>query len=239
MAEGLAHSSWTTSALAALSDAVNAHGGWQAWEAVNYFHLKVEELGGLLMVLKGLGRTFQAPKSIIVYPKLHKVIFRYDEHEDTYHDGSVSCPRDNFFVEDGRTLFSGGVFERWDAARCAYFFGYAFSCYLSYPFSLTQCELVSYRQHNGAFTLEVDFPANAHVHCTRQRFFFGRDGLLARHDYRARLGGPLVWGVHYTSSYVSVGGIQVARSRMARAGLGRLDTRIPGLYGSLAPLAFE
>lgn len=237
MGQDVFHPSWTAPARAALSCIVEAHGGWPAWEAARFFHLKVEKLGGLLLFLKGLDRTFQAPDSIIVHPKSRKVAFRYDGHEDTYDDGSVSCPRTNLFVKDGRTLFSGRTFERWDAARCAYFFGYAFTCYLGYPFTLAQCKLVSFRQRDGELILEVDFPTNAHVHCTRQRFLFGSDGLLARHDYRARLGGPLVWGVHYTSNYVPVGGIQVARSRMARAGLGRLDTRIPGLHGTLTPLA--
>jgi hypothetical protein len=231
------HPSWTPSATAALSRVVDAHGGWQAWDAAGLFHLEVERLGGLLMFLKGLGRTFRAPQSIIVQPKLRRVVLVYDDHEDTYEDGAVSCPRSSLRVADGRTLFSGGTFERWDAARAAYFFGYAFSCYLSYPFSLVHCRLVSHAERNGELTLEVDFPANAHVHSTRQRFLFGKDGLLVRHDYRARLAGPLVWGVHYTSDYVPVQGIQVARCRMARAGLGRIDTRIPGLRGFLTPIS--
>lgn len=219
-----------------VSRVIDAHGGWRAWEDVESFHLKVEKLGGLLMFLKGLNRTFVAPESIIVFPKVRRVVFCYEDHEDTYEDGAVSCPSVEMQVANGRNLFSGGTFERWDAARCAYFFGYAFTCYLSYPFSLVQSELVDLRQDDGELTLEVDFPPNAHVHCTRQRFFFGKDGLLMRHDYRARLGGPLVWGVHYTSDYVPFHGIQVARSRIARAGLGRFDTRIPGLTGTLAPV---
>jgi hypothetical protein len=55
--------------------------------------------------------------------------------------------------------------------------------------------------------LTVRFPEDIHSHTREQRFYFGSDGLLRRHDYEVD-----VWAdtpaAHFLSDYVDVSGLK-------------------------------
>jgi hypothetical protein len=171
--------------------------------------------------LKGLGRTFFPPLRIVACIKERRVEFDYGSHSDIYANGAVASPLRDVSVTDGRVLFSGATFEPWYPEHFAYFFGYAWTNYLSLPFLLPGLELVATQVQHARHSYSVRFPEQAHTHSPVQRFIFGSDGLLLRHDYRARLAGPLVFGAHYTGDYASYRGIQLAGRRSARPRLGR------------------
>jgi hypothetical protein len=76
--------------------------------------------------------------------------------------------------------------------------------------------------HDGKLLrgLTVRFPEGIHSHTREQRFYFGSDGLLRRHDYEVD-----VWAdtpaAHLLSDYVDVNGLKFPRHR--RAFLRRAD----------------
>jgi hypothetical protein len=216
------HSTWSDEAQRTFEQHIKAHGGFEAWDSLEAIDFESKDFGGFLLALKGLGRTFVAPHRIVAHVKERRVEFFYADRSDTYVDGAVLCQARNVSVPDGRVLFRGGTFEPWYPEHFAYFFGYAWTNYLSLPFLLPGLQRISARTQGARHAYSVRFPDGAHTHSPVQRFVFGADGLLLRHDYRARLAGPLVFGAHYTWDYTSYRGIQLAQQRSARPRIGPL-----------------
>jgi hypothetical protein len=55
--------------------------------------------------------------------------------------------------------------------------------------------------------ISARFPDAIHSHSREQRFYFGDDGLLRRHDYDVEVSGG-TRGAHYVSDYVEVDGFR-------------------------------
>lgn len=229
------HASWSKEAKRYFTSVIQAHGGWDAWERVDSLSFRLKEFRGALVFAKGLHRTFHPPKELKIFPKKRRVEFSYDGHGDLFDDGRITFSPARTVVVNGRSLFKGSTFEQWRPEHAAYFFGYAWSNYLSYPFILPEFELLRFRIGDDVSYFEIKFPENFHNHCRVQNFIFGPDHLLLRHDYHAELAGPLVYGAHVTEDYVSHQGLQLGIIRKVHPRIGRFALPIYGIYGEIEP----
>jgi hypothetical protein len=227
------HESWTTEAKSHFEEIIKAHGGWEAWNQLECLSLELKSFKGFLVFVKGLGRTFAAPEQIEVFPKKRRVDFKYPSHTDTFESGKIIYSPEKKTVDDGRTLFRKTSFEKWYPQHAAYFFGYAWANYLSYPFILPEYRLLSWERKQQVTTFTIEFPESLHTHSRVQKFYFNEMNLLSRNDYRAEFAGPLVYGAHHTSEYVNFKGLQVAQLREVYPRLGRVVIPIYGIYAEL------
>jgi hypothetical protein len=220
-----------------IETAIHRHGGMDRWRKWDYVLLEVESLSGAIPRLKGLGRSFPHIGRIQVFRKEFRAVFfgadgaRLGE----FASGSV--------IEEGgastanhRPSFKGfAKYRQWDLKDAIYFFGYEITTYLSVPFILP--DLTTRTESCGkGFCVNAEFPREIHTHCRNQRFYFEGDGMLVRHDYLAEVIAPIAHGAHFTSDYVEMDGLLVARRRRVFARLGRWATPIPVLSASLQPL---
>ncbi len=227
------HNSWSEQAKNQFEKAVAAHGGWQAWNELASVRIKINKFTGFLQQLKGLGRTYEIPDSVIINPKSRRADFHYADHTDTFHDGRLVYSTRQVTVEDGRSLFTSTTFEQWQPQHALYFFGYATVNYLSYPFILPQFELLNFKTTGSSHCYTIRFPGNFHTHCAIQTFYFDSENKLSRHDYHAPFAGPLVFGAHYTEGYVSHKGLQLAQIRKVRPRIGSLVLPLYGIYAEM------
>ncbi len=107
-----------------------------------------------------------------------------------------------------RSSFIGhGLSTAWAPVHRAYFNGYAMWTYLNTPFVL-QWPGVEVAEEEpwieGDETwrvLRVYFPGRIASHCALQRFYFGRDRLLRRHDYNVDAAGAFA-AAQLTTDYI-------------------------------------
>lgn len=128
-------------------------------------------------------------------------------------DGSVIAARDN-----GRDAFDRSFDGPWDPLNLAYFNGYAMWTYHAAPFVFGEpgyeARDIDPIENEGEPLrgVAVRFPEDVHSHTREQRFYFGADGLLARHDYTVD-----VWAdtpaAHFISDYVDVDGLKYPTRR--------------------------
>ncbi|MCI0332147.1 MAG: hypothetical protein L0228_02845 [Planctomycetes bacterium] len=127
--------------------------------------------------------------------------------------GAIIAQRDN-----GRDAFDRSYNAPWDPLNLAYFNGYAMWTYHAVPFVFREhgyeAREIESIEHEGEKLrgLSIRFPESVHSHTREQRFFFGSDGLLLRHDYEVD-----VWAdtpaAHFLSEYVDVNGLKFPRRR--------------------------
>ncbi len=230
------HPSWSNEAKTHFEEIIHAHGGLSAWNKLDFFKFKLKKFSGALVYAKGLNRTFYAPKEVIVFPKERKTQFIYDSHADTFENGKITYSVQKNTIANGRDLFKKSTFEQWYPEHAAYFFGYAWVNYLSYPFILPQFELLNYRIKKGKSQFEIRFPNNFHTHCQVQMFFFNSENLLQKHNYHAECTGPFVFGAHTAERYLKFKEIQVAQIRKVRPRIGPISIPVYGIYGEIALL---
>ncbi|AKU93821.1 hypothetical protein AKJ09_00485 [Labilithrix luteola] len=118
-----------------------------------------------------------------------------------------------------RDSFQGHTMETpWDRIQLAYFAGYAMWTYLTSPFSFVMPgfdvrEVDGWNENGETWRgLRVKFPRTIATHSTEQTFYFGRDGLLRRHDYDVEVAKGAK-GAHYVFDYQEVAGIMVPMRR--------------------------
>ncbi|WP_163994872.1 hypothetical protein [Pyxidicoccus caerfyrddinensis] len=210
-----------------LDKAIARYGGDSLWRRLDCVTLRMLALGGPLPAMKGLGRTFPTPGLVRVYPKQFRAEF---EGLGTFSAGRVDG-QDAY-----RRTFEGfRKYRRWSSADAVYFFGYAITTYLSIPFLLRELSTTTVETREG-FEISALFPEQIHTHSPRQKFYFDRDGLLLRHDYRADVVGAWATGAHFTSEYKTVNGLPIATRRKVYARLGGAVTPMPVLTAQLEPL---
>jgi hypothetical protein len=232
-------------AAALLERAIERHGGRAAWDALRCVTFAPRKLGGMLPVLKGIGRTFPVPPRIDVYPHEYRAVF---------HDYPAAGQRGIFTAGaielldavgavidsngNGRARFAGlRKWRRWAPADALYFFGYALTHYCGLPFTLTEGRVLSFgrgRADGRELTyIDVELPATLHTHCRRQAFYFDDDGLLRRHDYVADIAGWFARGAHLWRDFVTAHGIPIPRVRHVVMRLGRMTTPLVALHAEL------
>jgi hypothetical protein len=127
--------------------------------------------------------------------------------------GAIIAQRD-----DGRDAFDRSYGATWDPMNLAYFNGYAMWTYHAVPFVFGDpgydAREIAPIVHDGETLrgVSIRFPQGVHSHAREQRFYFGSDRLLRRHDYEVE-----VWAdtpaAHFLSDYVDVDGLKFPRRR--------------------------
>lgn len=206
-----------------LQDVTDAHGGVERWRRFKGIASTIVTGGGLWDIKRV--RLLRTPRSVTSEfrrqwtretpfgePGLTMTWTpRHVEIADS--QGRIFDQRDN-----GRDSFDRSFNGRWDQLNLAYFNGYAMWIYHAAPWVLAEPgyeprEIASIA-HEGEMLrgLAVRFPEGVHSHTREQRFYFGKDGLLRRHDYEVD-----VWAdtpaAHFVSDYVDVNGLKYPTRR--------------------------
>lgn len=227
------NSTWNLNAKAHLEKCVVAHGGWTAWEKLTEVSIRFTKFYGFLLFIKGLHRRFFTPNQIQIGTKSLEVQFKYDSSIDCYKNGQLKSGLSKQVYDDGKELFSAGFFEQWSPLHAAYFFGYSLINYISYPFILPKFDLMEFKQSEKGSVFKIQFPKNERTHSEVQTFYFNSQNLLYRHDYSARLAGPLVKGAHFTEGYERYKGVMIAKTRKVFPRIGPFFLKIPAIYAKL------
>jgi hypothetical protein len=194
--------------------------------------------------LKGYPYSFHLPDSFEVFPHERRTVFDgfpSAGRQAIFNHGNLEIPLgngQNFVLENARKAYHGfHRLARWQDRDALYFFGYALSGYLSFPFVFPVFELVSvstYKTRNETWdVLTVDFPEDFDSHCRRQSFYFDASGLLRRNDYHAQIISRIAMGAHYSFEYNLVNGIEVALQRRVFVRFGRSATPVNALSADL------
>ena len=122
-----------------------------------------------------------------------------------------------------RSSFIGhGLSTSWAPVHRAYFNGYAMWTYLNTPFILRWPGIELHEENpwiEGDETwkvLRAYFPGHIASHCALQRFYFGPDRLLRRHDYNVDVAGGFA-AAQLTTNYIESCGIRLPTRRRAFA----------------------
>lgn len=200
-----------------LAEALEAHGGIERWRGRTGLTSTIVT-GGRLWGLKGVDLP-PIPRTVTTdFHRQRASFLPFGEPDWTMvwtPQRVVIQEASNVIAErsDPRASFAGHGFDTpWDALHLAYFNGYAMWTYHAVPFLLAEpgydVREIEPVVDRGSFLrgLSVRFPQDVHSHTREQRFYFGSDGLLFRHDYEVD-----VWAgtasAHYSTDYVDVDGL--------------------------------
>jgi hypothetical protein len=207
--------------------AVEAHGGLARWKKAASLEANIS-VTGALWHLKGKPDFL---KDIHVEAKLHEqkmtTWISGQKTRLTFNKGNVAIETEAGEVvesrEEGRLAFAGQSSQTpWDDLHVAYFNSYALWTYLTIPFVYTGSgfiteELAPWHESGKEWRpLKVRFPNSVVTHTREQVSYFGKDGLLRRHEYSVDvLGGAS--GLNYAYEYRDFGGIKVPTKRRVYA----------------------
>jgi hypothetical protein len=222
-----------------LKDAIDAHGGLDRWRRFE----------GVASTIVSGGRLWDIKRAkIIRTPRRATSEFRRQWTQVTpFGDPDWTMTWTPELVEitdsksviiaqryNGRHNFDLSYDAPWDPLNLAYFNGYAMWTYHAVPFVFGEpgyeAREIEPIEHEGEMLrgLAVRFPESVHSHTRQQRFYFGSDGLLRRHDYEVE-----VWAntpaAQFLSDYVDVNGLKFpcCRRAFARRPDGRPDLDFP------------
>jgi hypothetical protein len=137
--------------------------------------------------------------------------------------GTLERPREALIALDDQAP--------WELSHAAYFCGYAMWTYLTQPFLYCypggEVEEIEPWEEDGELLrrLKVRFPDTITTHTREQISYFGKDGLLRRHDYAVDvLHGAQ--GANYPYDYRDCDGSQMPRRRLVYP-LGSDNRRVP------------
>ena len=207
--------------------AVTAHGGLDRWNQLKSVNTSMSITGGIWYV-KGRPDVL---KDVTVEAQLHeeklKIHYR-DQKRRTAFDPNLIISE----TESGRLLerrdnprasFEGHVRETpWDDIHVAYFASEALWTYFTTPFLYTYPgfvteELAPWRENDEVWRpLKVTFPDSVSSHSREQISYFGKDGLLRRHEYTVDILGGAT-GLNYAANYKEFNGIMVPTMRRVYA----------------------
>ena len=201
--------------------AIAAHGGWDHWQYLSKLTASAS-VGGGLWALKGKEGILD---NVLLEVDCHRqhVVFISSERCSIYTpsrtaietiDGKILESRDN-----PRDAFKGHVVEtKWDNLHLVYFSGYAFWTYLTSPFLLklpnVRTEEIEPWEEQGHVwrRLKATFPPEIATHSTEQVFYFDKEGLLRRQDYKVDVleGAP---SANYASEHKEFSGLVIPTRR--------------------------
>jgi hypothetical protein len=227
-----------------LDEVLEAHGGFARWDRMRQVEGTLES-GGKLLETKT--ETYAIPPRQFtvgmreVWAKLSPigsksyVDFTAERVALVAEDGTVLAEEEHV-----RDSFAGhGFFTPWNALQRAYFSGYALWNYFNLPFLLTmpgvRLQEVEPVEVEGEMLdgVGASIPEALPTHCREQRFFFGGDRRLRRHDYRVDIAGGFQVS-QYVGDYVSAEGIEIPTTRRAFLRDDRGQTRWDELMVSLS-----
>lgn len=211
-----------------LGEVLEAHGGLHRWRQFSKVSVDAVTMGGLFP-LKGLEPDPNTRRMTVWLKEERASVQPFGAPDQRTHftpgrlaieklDGQVVAQR-AFPI----TAFIGhGLSTAWEPIHRAYFNGYAMWTYLNTPFLLqTQCVHVEEEEpwHEGQEiwrVLRAYFPGTLATHSPMQRFYFGEDRLLRRHDYNVDIAGSFA-AAQLTTKYVEADGIKLPTCRRAYA----------------------
>lgn len=217
--------------------AINRYGGLSLWNKIDYVVIDIKKLGGIIPALKGIGLTFQPFEKIHIYPHAKRVIFfnRCQKQIATFENGKII--QNNLIISENHRL----TFKRlrkyriWNDADACYFFGAALTTYLGIPFILPELKTDIHKWGDG-FVVSAIFPEPVHSHCAQQKFYFNKEGLLERHDYKAEIISNLATGSHITSQFKELKSLPIPCKRVVYVRFRNLVLPIPVLHAELEPV---
>jgi hypothetical protein len=211
-----------------LEEVMEAHGGLDRWRRLS----KVEAdavTGGGLFPLKGLMPDLSARRMSVWLKEERASVLPFGAPDQRTAftperlaieklDGAVvaewSFPRSSFIGH--------GLSTPWGPVHRAYFNGYAMWTYLNTPF-LLNWDGVEVEEEEPWIegsevwrVLRVYLPGRIASHGPMQRFYFGADGLLRRHDYNVEVAGNFA-AAQLTTDYIEANGIKLPSRRRAFA----------------------
>lgn len=214
----------TKTSVALLDEALDAHGGVERWRQHRGIASTIVT-GGKLWGLKGIDMDRTPRRATTEFHRQWTQVAPFGDPDWamtwTPEHVQIADRAGNVIAEraDGREAFGDRGFETpWDPLNLAYFNGYAMWTYHAVPFILAEPgyevrEIEAITQDNETLRgVAARFPAEVHTHTREQRFYFGSDGLLRRHDYEVN-----VWAdspaAHFVSDYVDVNGLKFPTRR--------------------------
>jgi hypothetical protein len=207
-----------------LEDALNASGGMDRWHQLKRFtvHMSID---GALLARKGKAGLL---KDVVAEGCTHTQSlwltgFTAPDKRCVYRPDQVAIEglnRDLLQVRSNpRAAFLGHTdCTPWDDLHLAYFCGFSIWNYLTTPFLLAHPdvkieELPSWGEGDEAWRrLKAIFPASIATHSPEQIFYFDREGLQRRLDYRTTDTGDEQIA-HYSSAHQEFSGIVVPTLR--------------------------
>ena len=215
--------------MASLLDMVlEAHGGLDRWRRFSKVEVDAVTTGGLF-TLKGLMPDLSA-RRMTVWPKEDRAAVAPSGTPDQ----RTSFTPERLAIEK----LSGTVVAEWSFPRNtfighslstarrpenrAYFNGYAIWTYLNTPFlfgwdGVDIEEEEPWLEGDEAWrVLRAYLPGRLASHGPLQRFYFGPDGLLRRHDYNVEVAGNIA-AAQLTTDYIEANGIKLPWRRRAFA----------------------
>jgi hypothetical protein len=204
--------------------AIEAHGGQERFEATERVSadLRASGLAFSLRFQRGAFARFthtvstKEPRAVLApHPGQGK--------RGVLENGDVRIETDNGKVieerKNARAAFGGRRNLWWDDLDVTYFGGYAWWGYVVAPFIFTRPdfeveEIEPWREDGESWRgLRVLFPDDLPAHSREQRYYFGDDGLLRRHDYTAEVFGSWAKAAHYCYDHRSFSGLVVPTRR--------------------------
>ena len=211
-----------------LKSSIEAHGGLSRWNAFEALRARMTVRGAIFEVKHISGLQEDVTYEITLHEEQvsiegfggrdRRLRFLPNLLVWENRDGTVLSSRDH-----PREAFRGhDAGSAWDALHLGYFTSYALWTYLHLPFLYASAgflvEEIEPWQEDGEEwrRLKVSFPAAVASHSREQTTYFGRDGLMRRHDYTVDvLGGAT--GANYSSGYKEFQGILIPTTRRVYA----------------------
>jgi hypothetical protein len=199
---------------------IEAHGGLERWNELDTVSARLVQSGALWGV-KGQAGVLD---DVFARASLHR-------ERESHHPFGAPDLRSAFTPErvaietlkgevieamnQPRASFAGHTLETpWTRLQLAYFVGTAMWTYLTQPFTFAlpgfeTAEIEPWHEGDEEWRrLRVVWPSYLATHSTEQTLYFGRDGLIRRHDYDVEIQGS-TGGAHFMSDYAQVAGIMV------------------------------
>jgi hypothetical protein len=209
-----------------LSEVLEAHGGLERWRKFSTLSATIVT-GGELWGFKGLVQDAEPRRTIVDLRREWGSLDPFGDPDwltDFTPDRIAIVSRDGKTVaerSDPRAAFGGHTLTTpWDPLHRAYFNGYALWTYLTTPFVFAEpgfevAEIAPVQEGDETWRgLRATFPDHIATHSRQQDFYFGRDGLLRRHDYHVDVAGGFA-AAQLVSRFVEVRGLRFPTRRRA------------------------
>jgi len=206
-----------------LETVIEAHGGLERWSQLETVSARLVQ-GGALWALKGQPGVLD---DVFVTASLHEERvshhpFGAPDRRSAFTPERVAIETDKGdlveALDQPRASFAGHTLEtQWTTLQLAYFVGTAMWTYLTQPFTFAlrgfETNELDPRQEEGEEwrRLHVVWPSYLATHSTEQTLYFGKDGLIRRHDYDVEIMGG-TGGAHFMFDYTQVAGIMIPTS---------------------------
>lgn len=209
-----------------VADIIEAHGGLKRWESFNRVQVTVRS-GGRLFELVNMPQD-PAPRQMTAWLHEERASMRPIGAPDRYSEftaGHVAVKSDSGDILHERKgspkeLHDHMTKGSWDLLDRLTFNGYVMWTYLTTPFFMvmpgfTVTEIEPWQEKNESWRgVQVEFPAHILSHSPIQRFYFGDDYLIRRHDYFVDVGGEF-HAAQYVYNIIEVDGIKLPIKRRA------------------------